>query len=652
MEQFDNRRTEELELVPPPPEAKPRIVMAELEKTVDELTLADFPDEAVKMLTRSKTAFSRSKLLLEIKAKAKELGFSGFGEVWKAYQRDQKLFRAEGCNYVEDLPTTLELPALEGEQLLKCGDWISDGNGVRESTPAGERLICPHPIFPIGRSEDIMTGQAGLTVAFSNRSRWRTVTADRSVLAKKAGIVEVLAGAGAAVTDATATALSRYLMEVDSLSSLPTKQTASRCGWHKRDNQLEFIPFVEDVELVAPDNAQLAAGIRQNGTISGSVYALRMARRSLPVRIAIAASFASVLVNPLHCLPFIVHLWSPVSGTGKTVALMGGSSVWGNPDALRMNFNTTRVALEQRAGFLNNLPMCVDELQLARRGDGAGIAYLLSEAEGRSRGRPNGGTRTKLTWQNTIVTTGESPLTGDGDGAGAVNRCISVSCGSEPLFEDGHAMAEALRQDYGFAGPLFLQSLTDGKNLEGARRLFNEYLEQLKAVDTTDKQRLSAAVLLTADNLAGAWVFGERLEDALQAEDLAPYLAPSSAVDVGQRALDYVAGWITEKSAHFMGRHARVPDGADLYGLFDNGGNVRIIKKVLDGVLESAGYSGRAVYSRWKAAGWIEKPPGNQRGYAVSLSIGDGVASWCIVLLADAVGNALNNYLNNDEDES
>lgn len=55
-----------------------------------------------------------------------------------------------------------------------------------------------------------------------------------------------------------------------------------------------------------------------------------------------AASFASVLLEPLGCLSFVFHLWGG-SGTGKTVGMMVAASVWGNPaeGALTRTLNST-----------------------------------------------------------------------------------------------------------------------------------------------------------------------------------------------------------------------------------------------------------------------------------------------------------------------
>ena len=89
---------------------------------------------------------------------------------------------------------------------------------------------------------------------------------------------------------------------------------------------------------------------------------------STTARIILAASFASVLLEPLNCLPFFVHLWGVDSGTGKTVALMVAASVWGDPavGSYIKTFDGTVVGQEKTAAFLNNLPLCLDELQLAK----------------------------------------------------------------------------------------------------------------------------------------------------------------------------------------------------------------------------------------------------------------------------------------------
>ena len=82
-------------------------------------------------------------------------------------------------------------------------------------------------------------------------------------------------------------------------------------------------------------------------------------------RLFLAASFASVILEPCGLLPFFLHAWGGTE-VGKTVGLMIAASVWASPkigDYIG-TFNSTAVGQEMQAGFLNSLPMCIDELQI------------------------------------------------------------------------------------------------------------------------------------------------------------------------------------------------------------------------------------------------------------------------------------------------
>ena len=95
----------------------------------------------------------------------------------------------------------------------------------------------------------------------------------------------------------------------------------------------------------------------------------------------LAASFASVLIEPLGGLPFFVDLWGETEG-GKSVSLMLAASVWANPDESQYigDFKTTDVALEAKADMLNHLPMMLDDTSKTSariRDNFEGIVYDL-----------------------------------------------------------------------------------------------------------------------------------------------------------------------------------------------------------------------------------------------------------------------------------
>ena len=121
------------------------------------------------------------------------------------------------------------------------------------------------------------------------------------------------------------------------------------------------------------------------------------------------------------------------SGTGKTVAQMLGASVWANPTAggaYFQTFKSTSVGVELMAGFLHSLPLFLDELQLARDRHGRVNfnVYELAAGSGKLRGNKSLGLDYTPKWANCFITSGETPLVGETDGAGAVNRVVDIEC--------------------------------------------------------------------------------------------------------------------------------------------------------------------------------------------------------------------------------
>ena len=107
-------------------------------------------------------------------------------------------------------------------------------------------------------------------------------------------------------------------------------------------------------------------------------------------RIALAAAFASIIIKAIGKLNFLLHLWGG-SGTGKTVAQLLAVSVWADPNdgaGYLQTFNGTLVGLEQLAGFVNNLPLILDEFQLVKdKKSFEQTVYMLCEGIGKTRGR-------------------------------------------------------------------------------------------------------------------------------------------------------------------------------------------------------------------------------------------------------------------------
>lgn len=165
-------------------------------------------------------------------------------------------------------------------------------------------------------------------------------------------------------------------------------------------------------------------------------------------------------MEPLNALPFVVNLWGD-TGKGKTVAIMLAASVWAYPGGndYVTDPKSTVTALELRLDFLNNFPMLVDDMaQLKEKynGDFSELVYMLCSGKGKDRANANLGLNKSTTWKNVILTNGEYSLVTETMQGGAVNRIIDVSMAEGYIFPNGNELVETIKQNYGFAGPMFI----------------------------------------------------------------------------------------------------------------------------------------------------------------------------------------------------
>lgn len=549
---------------------------------------------------------------------ARNVGVTGFQKTFKAFIESQE--HPKERIYIDGMTMFTGQP-LE----LNTGKWRADDFGVSRDD---DDVACPHPIMPVERLVNIDTGVEKLRIAFSKGKRWREVIASKQTLASPNKILE-LADQGIAVTSENARSLIQYLSDVENINYdvIPEKKSVGRLGYIEGEG---FSPYVDglvfDGEACYRDMFQ---AIASSG--SGKEWvriAAECREMSLTARLVLAASFASVLVQPVGCLPFFVHLWGGESGTGKTVGLMLAASVWGNPVIGKYikTFNATEVGHEKTAAFLNSLPMLIDELQLARdaRGKIQFNVYALAQGVGRTRGTKSGGIDKTPTWRNCILTTGESPLTSLADGAGALNRVIDIEC-SPPgkVIRDGMRIANELKKNYGFAGKAFLEKLDDEVVMDAVTRRYQELFRKLSESDTTEKQAMAAALIVVADELITRWFFGGGAP--VTVEQISTFLQTKAAVSAGERGYQYMRDWVAQNSARFR---TGIETG-DTYGVID-GDWAFIISKVFGEAAEAGGFSRQALLSYLKQKKLIQT---RGKRYTVGKRINSTVNTDCVALL-------------------
>ena len=573
-----------------------------------------------------KEPFTHAAKMEELAAYSVSKGFKGFKTMYTKYVESLKA--QSGTIYIDNVTNFTNQP-LE----LNAGDWEADDSGIFKKNGYNDEVACPHPIMPVERLVNIDTGEEKLQLAFRKGTIWRKLIFSKTVLASSNKVTE-LAGSGIAVTSQNAKAFIQYISDMENLNYdlIPEKKSIGRFGYIPDEG---FSPFVDG--LIFDGDANFKAmfqTVRSRGSETKWLEtAAEVREMSTTAKIILAASFASVLLEPLNCLPFFVHLWGVDSGTGKTVALMVAASVWGDPavGAYVKTFDGTVVGMEKTAAFLNNLPFCLDELQLAKDSKGRTTfdVYKLAQGVGRTRSNRSGGVDLTPTWRNCILTTGESPLTGTASGAGAVNRVIDIECKSaQAVIRDGMRISGAVKRNYGFAGKKFVEQLYQPGVVDQVSERYRELFRVLSDRDTTEKQAMAAAAIILADELACQWIFSG--QQPLTIEQVSEFLASKAAVSAGDRGYKYLCDWVTQNSNKLCGRSEN--PNIEVLGALEDG-RAYIIRSVFERILQDAGYSTAAMISYLKQSNLIEtRGRANTKGKRIN-----GIPTECFCLRLPSV---------------
>ena len=116
--------------------------------------------------------------------------------------------------------------------------------------------------------------------------------------------------------------------------------------------------------------------------------------------------------------------------------------------------------------------------------------------------------------RNYILTNMERPLASEKMQGGEVNRIIDVEMSDGYIFENGNLAAETLRKNYGFAGKQFIKAIEvlgidRIKEMQQANlKLIKDRLAKME-VEKEEKQTLPMSILLTADQIATDYIFGD-----------------------------------------------------------------------------------------------------------------------------------------------
>ena len=518
--------------------------------------------------------------------------------------------------YEEQIPEAISGAPI---RLRQPEGWIYSDQGIsvideKKYTPT---QVCRTPIILTQRLKSMETGDEKIEIAFKRDDKWHTAIYPRSTIFSSRSIT-TLADLGCTVTSENAKQVVRFLgaLEAENIDIIPRADATGTFGWQPGNR---FLPGnAEGITLdIDPSQRGMAAAYCQNGTMEKWVEHMAPHRERDKFRFILAASFAAPLLRIVKQRIFFVYNWGDSKG-GKTAALKAALSAWGDPERLMVNFNATQVGLERTASFYCDLPLGIDERQLAGNNQGAleKIVYMIASGTGKIRGAKSGGIQAMHQWRTVALATGEEPLSTETTQTGVSTRVLELYGGPFDSEQDAGMMHQQAAMDCGWAGPEFVSRIIKAQE----KQIVDAYDQMLLYVRAISEGKngshiagISAVAL--ADAMIDSWFFGGSKTDtpirapAMHSEILEPLgITPeswmrakimaakilteqveSNSTDVNENATQYVVDWILSNRAYF-GSNAI----GTCLGFTSESGNVAYIyPSMLNQALTKAGYSAR-----------------------------------------------------------
>jgi len=277
-------------------------------------------------------------------------------------------------------------------------------------------------------------------------------------------------------------------------------------GWQKDGS------FVYNNRVFRPDGSTTAVpmpGLENINRVTNSkgsmtewrrFWELLIARKMNTMLALCLDAFGSTLMHFSEYEGFVWHIGSTESGTGKSLTLTAKASVWGHPIRYRTGKGTSHVAMQQRAGLLNSLPLLIDEITSKARNDAEWVPeFIFNISEGQGKERMESGTnRERLnnsTWALSCTMTSNTHMhdvlssSRRHSSNGEVMRMLEWTPTKQLQFNDTERDAiRAMRQNYGVAGEAWIRYVVP--NYAEVQRLWDATHAKVRdALKFTDEER-------------------------------------------------------------------------------------------------------------------------------------------------------------------
>lgn len=565
----------------------------------------------------------------KVKDRAKQLGKKmDFEACWTARLKEHARFMKRQLSESGGIFAShlTDFPTRDTSQQFQCAEWIADSNGIRLQTEKGnEIIVCPHPIYPVKVLRNSETGKYKVELEFILRGKTRNIFVPKEILANPTKILQ-LANDSVQITSLTSNYLVKYLSDIESLNPELVREytSTSRLGWIESrdpDNNIvkKFLPYQQEVVF---DNELNMKTLFDSITCNGDkktwydLIKAERARNKPELNVNLAASFASVLVEPCGALPFIVSLWGG-TGIGKSVILKICTSVWADPGEGKYitDAKATSTAMEIRLNILNSLPMTLDDMAQVNRQydeDFSELIYRWCAGKGRDRSNKELGLNKLTSWRNCTLTNGERSLVDESTQGGAVNRVIDIEASGEEIYngKSGNKVVKCIEKNYGYAGEDFIDAI-EQIGLDKVNEIYTKQYARIKdkaaelGVEKEEKQIVPMALILTADQIAENYLFNDGV--LLDLNTCVNYLKNKGDVSEHDRAYEFILNEISVNSRHFAENDSENIDyNIEQWGYWKDEDHIVINGNIFESILRKASFQSKAFLSWCKKKDLIE----------------------------------------------
>lgn len=527
----------------------------------------------------------------ELYLRAKELGIlKKYNDNLKQYEeifKDKILLEAKAtlpkCKYEIDKYET-------GKYICKVDGITDSKNDVKFS-----HIL----IFPVERYVNQDTGKEKIKIIYYKDKKWEEKIVDKTQLTINQKLL-LLADYGLDITSENVRYYTNYFRDMMTMNDIPILESVSHIGW--KDNN--FIPYDSHGIFDGVDEFRsIYNAISSKGNYEKWKDTITGLRKHKVIKILMAVTLASPLLEKLSLPPYMVNLWSSLSGNGKTLSCMVAMSIWGNPEvgALRLSSNNTQNYYMVIASFMRNYTCYFDELQIVKKSKVLDLDSLVMDlCNGTDKGRltKNSQAREVKVWYNNFLFTSNDKLVKSTAGEQVYNRVIDLEI-NEKIIDSGFEIARIIKNNYGFAGKeyiKYIQSIGFDKISERYKKIFEKILAETKA---TDKQASVLASILLANELANECIFKD--DYILQVEDIEEYVNDKDEIKTSILAKEYIINIINANHKKFEENNYN-----ECWGIKDEwicSFNAVILKREL----ERGGFEFDTVKKEWAMMGFLEK---------------------------------------------